>query len=101
MEAMFLSRAMGSQILCFQGDRIPGNTCGKMEANARETERKKLIVESSAACKVGTRSLPLADWTAGVLASRSRSLILLFPRCRSSKFSTALLAATRNTLSPI
>lgn len=26
----------------------------------------KLIVESSAACKVGTRSLPLADWTAVV-----------------------------------
>ena len=28
--------------------------------------RNKLIVESSAACKVGTRSLPLADWTAVV-----------------------------------
>jgi len=27
---------------------------------------KKLIVESSVACKVGTRSLPLADWTAVV-----------------------------------
>lgn len=28
--------------------------------------RKKLIVESSVACKVGTRSLPLARWTAVV-----------------------------------
>lgn len=28
--------------------------------------RKKLIVETSVACKVGTRSLPLADWTAVV-----------------------------------